>query len=604
MLFILTLEDTFYTLPEVEVRAFYYKKVENTKISRFLSKDESQIMISAYDKIEEGFVKLPNIGFIGRDAHGAVPTVRGLARFRTIALLDGYRMTTDREIGPSTYFAISNMFEGVEILEGSGASSFGSGAMGGSIIYYLKGVNSKNEISLGYGTNGNNYKLFAGYKPLKNLYVAGGLNISDNYFYPDTTLKESLWTNSFVKSNNSSFKKYNFLTAYKYRDIEFKFAYFRIVDLYRAIFGSAVRIYPKDEQFFFVVNSNNFNIGYHYYNFISTTIRKDTSETNYIGQDFGITYNYRFLIVDYFGRINVNSRIFKNSQYQYNALKNAHYNNFGITLFNSNTFNQLLLSYAFRIGLYNQENNFNFSPSGHIGAKYNINQFNYVRGNLQFAYRFPELTETKVYEQRTRGFLTGNPNLKAERAINTDFTIGTSLNNLNFEISGFYNTILDYIEMTKLDTLASNGDTIFTYVNLEDFSHIYGVSLFTTLRLNTSRFTIGYTFMDSRAKREDKEIKLSDIPPNKIFSQFDYSIHRLIFSLNAIYSFRTEGSDIQASRPQYLMLNSAVGYSIRENIKFTIYVNNLNNVVAYRSFDPTSLPLPSRNVRFQLDWLF
>lgn len=74
MLFALALEDTFYTLPEVEVRAPYYKRVENTKITRFLSKDESQIIISAYDKIDEGLIRFPNIGFIGRDAHGAVPT--------------------------------------------------------------------------------------------------------------------------------------------------------------------------------------------------------------------------------------------------------------------------------------------------------------------------------------------------------------------------------------------------------------------------------------------------------------------------------------------------------------------------------------------------
>jgi len=595
--FLFLATDTTYVLPEVEVKAKYYKKVERAKTSRIISENDAQILISSFDKVEEGLVKFPTIAFEGKDAHGSVPAVRGFSRYRTIALLDGYRIATDREIGPSMYFSVSDMFSAVEVLEGSGASSFGSGAIGGSVIYYLRGTDSKNEIDLSYGTNGNNYKVFIGYKPIKNLYLAGAFNSSDNYYYPDTSLKEKLWTNSFINSQRSSYKKLNFLSAYKFKNFEFKLGYFRIFDLYRAIFGNSIRLYPKDEQIYFITSSENLTIGFHYYNFISRTIKSDTSDAIYNGYDLGFNYSYKFLIFDYFGRINVNSKIYKNSQFQYDELKNAGYNNFGITAFNSNQLNNLTLSYALRLGFYNQENNFNFSPSGHIGAIYNFNIF-YIRPNVQFAYRFPELVETKSYVLRTRGFIIGNEKLNPEKALNSEIAFGISKNSIKIETYGFHSAIWDFIEMIKEDTLTTNGDTIFTYKNLEGISNIFGLGFSTIFSLNNLTFTINYAFMEGKGELNGKEIELSDIPPSRIFSQIDYKLNRIIFSFNGIYSFA------KLERPSYLMLNSLISFLIKENMKFSVITTNLNNVVAYRSLDPLSMPLPSRNIKFQFDYLF
>ncbi len=604
LVLLVSFSDTIYVLPEVEVKAKPYKKVERTKTSRTLYVENAQTLISSFDKVEEALVQFPTIGFEGKDAHGAVAAIKGFARYRTIALLDGYRIATDREIGPSAYFSISDMFENVEVLEGSGASSFGSGAIGGSILYNLRGVDSKNEIDLSYGTNSNNYKVFAGIKPLKNFYIAGGLNISDNYYYPDTSLKEKLWTNSFIKSNNSSFKKYNLLSAYKIRNYEFKVGYFRIVDLYRAIFGSAIRLYPKDEQIYFIANSENLTLGFHYYNFISSTIKADTKKTVYNGYDFGFNYNYKFLILDYFGRINVNSKVYRNSVFQYNELENAGYNNFGATLFNSNNFNNLLISYALRFGIYNQENVYNFSPAGHIGIIYKIREDYAIRSNVQFAYRFPELVESKSYSPRTRGFIMGNKNLDPEKALNSDLAFSIDKKLFKIEIEGFNSAVWDFIEMTKEDTLSPTGDTIFTYKNLEGISNIFGIAFSSLFNIRTLKITLNYAFMEGRGKLEGKEIELSAIPPSRIFAQIEYPFIRFIFNLNAIYSFENEETEIEAQRPSYLMLNGSISYFLREGMKISIIVNNINNVVAYRSLDPGSLPLPSRNIKFSLDWVF
>jgi hypothetical protein len=113
--------------------------------------------------------------------------------------------------------------------------------------------------------------------------------------------------------------------------------------------------------------------------------------------------------------------------------------------------------------------------------------------------------------------------------------------------------------------------------------------------------------MEGKGELNGKEIELSDIPPSRIFSQIDYKLNRIIFSFNGIYSFAKKGenvSPIEVERPSYLMLNSLISFLIKENMKFSVITTNLNNVVAYRSLDPLSMPLPSRNIKFQFDYLF
>jgi len=208
---------------------------------------------------------------------------------------------------------------------------------------------------------------------------------------------------------------------------------------------------------------------------------------------------------------------------------------------------------------------------------------------------------------RPRGFIIGNEKLNPEKALNNEIAFGISKNSLKVEIYGFHSAIWDFIEMIKQDTLTTNGDTIFTYQNLEGISNIFGLSFSTILNLDNWTFTLNYAFMEGRGKLNGKEIELSEIPPSRIFSEIEYKLNRIIFSFNGIYSFAKKGenvSPIEAERPSYLMLNSLISFLIKENVKFSVITTNLNNVVAYRSLDPSSMPLPSRNIKFQFDYLF
>ena len=68
------------------------------------------------------------------EGHAAVPAVRGLARGRTLILIDGARVTSDRRVGPSATFLDPFVLDGVEVARGPGSVAYGSDAFGG-VIY-------------------------------------------------------------------------------------------------------------------------------------------------------------------------------------------------------------------------------------------------------------------------------------------------------------------------------------------------------------------------------------------------------------------------------------------------------------------------------------
>lgn len=67
------------------------------------------------------------------DLHAGVPSIRGLTRGRTVLLLDGARITTERRAGASASFLDPFFLETVEVVRGPSSVAYGSDAFGGVI---------------------------------------------------------------------------------------------------------------------------------------------------------------------------------------------------------------------------------------------------------------------------------------------------------------------------------------------------------------------------------------------------------------------------------------------------------------------------------------
>jgi hemoglobin/transferrin/lactoferrin receptor protein len=67
------------------------------------------------------------------EGHASVPAIRGLARGRTLLLIDGGRVTAERRVGPSGTFLDPSVIEGIDVARGPGTVAYGSDALGGVV---------------------------------------------------------------------------------------------------------------------------------------------------------------------------------------------------------------------------------------------------------------------------------------------------------------------------------------------------------------------------------------------------------------------------------------------------------------------------------------
>ena len=75
---------------------------------------------------------IPGVSHVS-ESHSAVPTLRGLAGGRTLVLIDGERVSTERRAGPSASYLDPFFLDRVEVVRGPGALAHGADGFGGVI---------------------------------------------------------------------------------------------------------------------------------------------------------------------------------------------------------------------------------------------------------------------------------------------------------------------------------------------------------------------------------------------------------------------------------------------------------------------------------------
>jgi outer membrane receptor protein involved in Fe transport len=84
------------------------------------------------ERLVEALEEIPGASKVG-SGPTAAPSLRGLARGRTLILLDDARVTAERRAGPSATFLNPFALESVEVIRGPGSVAYGSDALGGVI---------------------------------------------------------------------------------------------------------------------------------------------------------------------------------------------------------------------------------------------------------------------------------------------------------------------------------------------------------------------------------------------------------------------------------------------------------------------------------------
>ena len=91
-----------------------------------------QIASRTPENLTQALETVPGVNVVS-EGHAAVPAIRGLARGRTLVLIDGARVSSERRVGPSATFADPSSFEGIDVARGPGSVAYGSDAIGGVV---------------------------------------------------------------------------------------------------------------------------------------------------------------------------------------------------------------------------------------------------------------------------------------------------------------------------------------------------------------------------------------------------------------------------------------------------------------------------------------
>ncbi len=178
-----------YPIPEIEVIAPRLETDPRRNAARVQSFQPETIDQASNSSaaLSEWISVTPGIGGLGRDPFTSAPTIRGLGRGRSLVMVEGVNISSDRGVGPGLSFVDASLVERVDIVHGASGVAYGSGAMGGVMAVKLGTTGgSPGMLRVGMGT-GDEERHVSGAVAPQNLggFVGGFYRERDDYGFPD-----------------------------------------------------------------------------------------------------------------------------------------------------------------------------------------------------------------------------------------------------------------------------------------------------------------------------------------------------------------------------------------------------------------------------------
>ncbi len=135
------------------------------------------------------------------EGHSAVPAVRGLARGRTLMLVDGGRLFSERRAGPSVTFLAPETLDRIDVVRGPASVAYGSDAFGGVISLVTKQASAGAPFAarltgaIGAGVNAQraDAEISTGLGPRAAVLAQARYRQAGDYSSPDGLVANSAW---------------------------------------------------------------------------------------------------------------------------------------------------------------------------------------------------------------------------------------------------------------------------------------------------------------------------------------------------------------------------------------------------------------------------
>lgn len=241
-----------------------------------------------------------------------------------------------------------------------------------------------------------------------------------------------------------------------------------------------------------------------------------------------------------------------------------------------------------------ENNRFNHSLSGTLGAIFTVREGFTLRFNSGTAWRPPNVSElySDGVHHGAAAFEEGDPSLQPETAYNTSLTGNFASKRVALELNLFYNHIQNFIYLNPQDSVRLTVRGAFPYFKYTQVDAVFGgFDASGSVRL-TDRLTLTskYAFLRVRDVRNDRF--LVNIPSNRWENSLRYDFGKrgayvLLGSLHVARQTRVEAnSDFAPPPAAYWLYNAEAGLTLRtahRPLNLSLSATNLLNA-SYREY--------------------
>jgi len=565
------------------------------------------------------------------EGHAAVPAIRGLARGRTLILIDGARVTSDRRVGPSATYLDPFILDGVEVARGPGSVAYGSDAFGGVIYARTRRVapgaplagrvtgtlgagipQQRIGAELSKGLTGGGVLFQAHFRDFDNYDSPSGevfnSGATDRGFVArgEHTLGpgvlSAVWQSDFGRNidrprNNSQTVRFyypiedshRFTASYDFRQI----AGFERVTV-NTFVGSYTQMTDQDR-------------------FATATKGRSLERADYTADDFQVRGSAERLFsrtrielgADVNGRFNVNALDFVTqysvagdvtSSVESVSIKEAGRRDTGV-------FATLETAVAQKVtvgagvrgdyvtmknegGYFGDHSTSNSAVSGSASITVGPWEGVTLTGQVGTGFRDPTVSDRYYRGPTGRGYITGNPDLKPELSLQFDAGLRYTSPRVRAGLFGYQYRIDDLIEryMTTTD---------FYFFRNRGRARIRGIELELQAVLG-AQVSLETTAAITRGRALDDGTALDDIPP----ATFTIAVRRPILSRGyaqlrgAFYAVDDRPGPTEIRMPGYSLVDLVGGVSLTKWLDVNVAVRNLLNQTYPVSPDARAVPAP------------
>lgn len=580
---------------------------------------------------------LENVAGVNQVSEGqaAVPAIRGLARGRTLILIDGARVSSERRVGPSATFMDPAVIESVDVSRGSGSVAYGSDAFGGVISVRTRHVQTGSPLSASFtGTVGTGIPERRGALELSKGLASGGL------FFAAHTRDVEDWDSAVEEVFNSGFADHGFLGRFEHAAGPGTFSVSWQSDFGRDI--ERPRNNSRTVRFFYPFeNSHRLTTGYEAANvagfqrlaftgffgtfeqrtdqdrFATATTGRTVERADIKANDFHARGSGQKLL----GRARVEAGVDVNGRAGLNAVDDViTYNLAGSVVstrpnvsvdrarrMDTGVFASVDAAVAPMLslgaggrgdyvttrnsgGFFGDRSTGNAAGSGYASAT--VGGGMGVSATVQVArgFRDPVLSDRYFRGPTGRGFITGNPDLDPESSNQLDFAVRYTAQ--TFRLAAFYY----HYRINDLIERYSTATDFFFFRN-RGRARVRGVEVEGQAQL-PSQFTLDLSAQVAEGRALDDNAYLDDISPANLAATLRKQFGARAFGQARVAYFSDDDhfGPTERAVPGYTMVDVNAGVRVVRQLELRVAARNLLNHELFASQDVRTILAPGRSV--------